>query len=383
MITIFQSLTNLEEWVQSNGWDGYDPYDIKGTKLCLFFGKYRYTRIIMNRLMKRCSIFCRKLFGVKREINAKAMALFARAYLNIYRTNREQQYLEKAKCCLNWLVENPSENYSGLCWGYPFQWQTRLFMPKGTPSGVVTSIAAHAFLDAYEQLKDDEYLEIAKSCCEFITKDLNQDHVAEDQLCFSYTPIDDFHVHNSNLLCASVLLRTYRHSGNKMFKELGIKAIKYTMNHQREDGSWYYWAPPNKLIYNIDNYHTGFVLESLNICRSVLGKEFGYEEQSRKGLKFYVNNLFLSDGAPKIRHNEIYPIDIHSCSQGVITFCELADFAPEYYFYAKKIAQWTIENMQDKKDGHFYYRKYKKWTDKTPYIRWGQAWMLRALSYLV
>jgi len=37
--------------------------------------------------------------------------------------------------------------------------------------------------------------------------------------------------------------------------------------------------------------------------------------------------------------------------------------------------------MQDE-NGYFYYRIYKNYVDRTPYIRWGQAWMLRGLSYL-
>ena len=97
-------------------------------------------------------------------------------------------------------------------------------------------------------------------------------------------------------------------------------------------------------------------------------------------MKFYTDNLFLRDGTPKIRDDSIYPIDIHSCAQGIITFYELVDLEPKYLNMAKKIAEWSIKNMQDKK-GYFYYRIYKNTVDKTPYIRWGQAWMLRALSY--
>ena len=162
---------------------------------------------------------------------------------------------------------------------------------------------------------------------------------------------------------------------------MGIKAINFTVSYQNEDGSWYYWTPPDKLLYNIDNYHTGFVLECLNISRRALKGEFEYESELRKGLEFYANNLFLDDGTPKIRHNSIYPIDIHSCAQAIITFCELADFEPKCLTMAEKVVGWTIENMQDEK-GYFYYRIFKNHVDRTPYIRWGQAWMLRALSYL-
>ena len=158
-----------------------------------------------------------------------------------------------------------------------------------------------------------------------------------------------------------------------------MKAINFTVSHQNEDGSWYYWAPPDKLLYHIDNYHTGFILECLNICRRAL-KDFEYEDELKRGLEFYAENLFLED-IPKFTNKSVYPIDIHSCAQAIITFCEVFDFDARYLSMAEKVARWTINNMQDEK-GYFYYRVYKKYVDKTPYMRWCQAWMLRALSYL-
>ena len=379
---IRQSIDLLDSWVERNGWAGYDPYDIKGMKLFLVLQRNRYTKIFGSSLfLNRFPMFFRKIFRVRKDVNAKAMALFARGYLNLYRKLKDKKYLNKAVFCLNWLMENRSRGYSGFCWGYPFNWQSRIFIPKNTPSGVVTSIAAHAFLDAYEILGDKKYLNIAKSCCNFILNDLNIDIIDTNRICFSYTPLDDFHVHNANLWSASVLLRTYTYIKNKKYKKMGIKAINFTVSYQNVDGSWYYWAPPDKLVYGIDNYHTGFVLECLNIGRRVLGDEFKYEKELMKGLEFYVTNLFLDDGTPKIQHNSIYPIDIHSCAQAIITFCELADFKPKYLSMAEKVAKWTIKNMQDKK-GYFYYRIYKNRVDRMPYIRWGQAWMLRGLSYL-
>ena len=381
MKEVRQSLDLLDRWIERNGWAGYDPYDIKGTKFFLFLQRNRYTNFGSNLLLNRFPMFSRKVFRVKKEINAKAMALFARGYLNLYKKLGNEKYLKKGLFCLNWLMKNPSKGYSGFCWGYPFDWQSRVFIPKGTPSSVVTSTAAHAFLDAYEILGDQKYLEIAKSCCDFILNDLNIDQVDEDKICFSYTPIDNFHVHNANLFSASTLLRTFTYIKNNKYKDMGIKAINFTVSYQNEDGSWYYWTPPDKLLYNIDNYHTGFVLECLNISRRALKGEFEYESELRKGLEFYANNLFLDDGTPKIRHNSIYPIDIHSCAQAIITFCELADFEPKYLSMAEKVVRWTIENMQNE-NGYFYYRIYKNYVDRTPYIRWGQAWMLRGLSYL-
>jgi len=378
-----ERLNKLNVWLEKNGWAGYDPYDIKGMKIFIYLQRNKYTNFGSSFLLNRHPMFFRRLFRVKKQVNAKAMALFARAYLNIYKKTQDENYLKKALVCLNWLIENPSKGYSGYCWGYPFDWQSRMFIPKETPSGVVTSIAAHAFLDAYEVSKDRLYLSIAKGCCKFILKELNIDEVGNDKICFSYTPIDNFHIHNANLFSASVLLRSYVHFKEDKNREMGVKAVNYTVSHQNEDGSWYYWASPDKLLYNTDNYHTGFVLECLNVCRRVLRAEFKYISELRKGLEFYADKLFLDEGTPKTYHNRIYPIDIHGCAQGIITFCELADFEPKYLDMAGKVARWTISNMQDK-EGYFYYKIYKNGkTDKTPYIRWGQAWMLRALSYLV
>ena len=377
-----QPIDLLDRWIEQNGWAGYDPYDIKGMKLFLLLQKNKYTDFGSNLLLNRFPMFSRKVFMVKKEINAKAMALFARGYLNLYKQSGGGKYLNKALSCLNWLMENPSKGYSGFCWGYPFDWQSRVFIPKGTPSGVVTSTAAHAFLDAYEILKDAKYLNIAKSCCDFILNDLNVDIVGENKICFSYTPVDNFHVHNASLFSASTLLRTFTYIQNEKYKGMGVKAINFTVSYQNDDGSWYYWAPPDKLLYNIDNYHTGFVLECLNIGRRVLGEEFKYEDELRKGLEFYATNLFLDDGTPKIRHNTIYPIDIHGCAQAIITFCELSDFEPKYLSMAEKVAVWSIERMQDE-TGCFYYKIYRNRVGKIPYIRWGQAWMLRGLSYTI
>jgi len=381
MKEIRKSLEILDKWVENNGWEGYDPYDIKETKLFLYFQKNRYTAFAADLIVSLFPNLSRKIFRVKKRVIPKAMALFARGYLILYKKLEDKKYLNKALYCLNWLVNNPSKGYSGFCWGYPFDWQSRIFIPKGTPCSVVTSIAAHAFLDAYEILGDKKYLNIAESCCNFMINDLNIDKVDNDKICFSYTPIDNFHVHNANMWVASVLARVYKYTKNEKFKEMCLKATNFTVSYQNEDGSWYYWAPPDKLAYRIDNYHTGFVLECLNIIRRELGDEFKYEEELRNGLKFYKENLFLDDGTPKMTNKRIYPIDIHSCAQAIITFYELSDFEPKYLSMAEKVAKWTIKHMQDEK-GYFYYRIYKYFVDKTPYIRWGQAWMLRALSSL-
>lgn len=380
---INEAQRRLNSWIERNGWAGYDPYDLLGTRPFLAFQKMGLLgRFTARKIANISPLLLRRIFKVKKTINPKAMALFARGYLQLYNRTGHKDSLRNAMYALDWLIQNPSRGYSGFAWGYPFNWQSRVFIPKNTPSGVVTSIVAHAFIDAYEILGDRKYLNVAKSTVNFFLKDLNIDYVDDDRLCFSYTPLDKFHVHNANLWVASILARLWQYwKDNKLLLELSLRAVKYTISDQNKDGSWYYWGPPDERNYVIDNYHTGFVLETLNIIRRVLGDEFQYGRNLKRGLEFYADNFFLSDGAPKMTPSSVYPIDIHSAAQGIITCMELSDFNPTCRKLAKKVAIWTIQNMQDPNEGYFYYRIYKNRVDKIPYIRWGQAWMLRALSY--
>ena len=391
---VLNSLTRLDSWLQRNGWAGYDPYDILDTKFYLPLQDICRKSLLAVPLTKPLFLVkdlfplsARKIFNVKKKINAKAMGLFARAYLKLGRVNKS--YLGKALSCLTILMENRSSGYPRYCWGYPFNWHSRILIPKGTPSGVVTSIVGHSFLDSYEIFGNEMFLKIAESCCNFFLNDLNVDKIDKNKICFSYTPIDMFHVHNANLFCASLLLRTASFNNNRRFTNYAEKAIHFTMFHQRKDGSFYYFAPPDK-VYGllgptIDNYHTGFILECLDVCRRYMDS-FDYEEGIRRGLDYYMENLFLVDGTPRMTNRSTYPIDVHSGAQAISTFAHLWDFEPRCRNMAKKVSMWMISNMQDR-DGHFYYRLYKKgiisYVDKTPYIRWGQAWMLHALSSLL
>jgi len=103
----------------------------------------------------------------------------------------------------------------------------------------------------------------------------------------------------------------------------------------------------------------------------------------QKGLDFYNRELFDENLIPKYTHKSLYPIDIQSLAQAVITYAVISEDMNEYLDKAKKIADWTIANLYDS-EGYFYYRVYKNGSvDKTPYIRWAQSWMLRAVSLII
>lgn len=68
-------------------------------------------------------------------------------------------------------------------------------------------------------------------------------------------------------------------------------------------------------------------------------------------------------------------------AQSILTLLRKADSDPDAAARASQIALWSIDHMQDRQ-GYFYYQAGHWMTHRIPYLRWGQAWMLRALTAL-
>lgn len=377
---IESSLLKLQNWLDNNGWEGFDPYDALNSELiCKLSCNKKILKIIYTQALKRISWNIRSLLKMNPSINPKGMGLFASSYIELFRSTKEKNFLDKAIFCLDWLENNCSAEFSGRCWGYNFDWQSRgFFLPKNTPTIVNTSFISNAFLDAYELFNEKKYLDIAESSCNFIINDLNTTKEGES-ICFSYTPIDKTQVYNASLLGAYLLARVYSHTKDKYLLEIADKAVNFVINHQNPDGSWYYGNAP---FYRwIDGYHSAFVLEYLNDYINI-SENFDLMPMLKKGMEYYKENLFTNNYIPKFRNNSLYPIDIHCCASAIITFTKLKHLHDDNLLWGYKVFNWTVKNMQDK-DGFFYFQKHKFFTNKIPYIRWGQAWMLRAISILL
>jgi hypothetical protein len=106
-----------------------------------------------------------------------------------------------------------------------------------------------------------------------------------------------------------------------------------------------------------------------------------YQSAIRKGLDFYFENQFEPGGKSYWRIPKKYPVEIHNQSQGILTFIRSTE-DPAYHDFANIIADFTIENMQDKRSGYFYYRLLPNYKITIPYMRWSEAWMMLALAEL-
>lgn len=395
MREVERSLKKLVDWLQENGQKGYDPYDVRGCPLFLHPPFIQKPFVdLLNRGIKYSDIFfpifLRRILRIKKERNSKAVGLFTKSYLDLYRITKECKYLEEVRESLSWLERNATRGYKGLCWGYPFDWQWLHFIPKGTPSGVVTSVVGKAFFDYYLFTHDKKYIDYCRSICNFFLHDLNIDIIASDKICFSYTPLDRAYVLNANLFVAEFLIRIGRATKNQIYIKYGHKALNYILSEQNDDGSFYYYGRKNQTLYQlpedvlkrIDNYHTGFILRNLYsiYCMTYDDRLFLSIKQC---LHHYLKNLFEDKTIPKIMPEYIYPVNIHSCAEAILCLSTLLEDFSEGAETLKNVTLWTINEMQTSKGWFIYMIKEKmglKWKIKIPFIRWGQAWMLRALS---
>lgn len=376
---IKSSLAQLRIWCESEGFKGYDPYDGLNSKLfetLPFLSGSRKSRLAWIQLFKRLPFNLRPLFGISKDYNPKALGLFLSGYCNIHKANGDRESLSIISFFVEKLNLLTSKGQSGACWGYNFDWQAKaFFQPKYTPTVVATSFISNALLDAYEVTSDKKLLEMARSSCDFILKDLNRTFDEKGNFAFSYSPLDNSVVFNASLLGSKLLARVFSHTGETELIRTAEKSVAFCCDNQHSDGSWNYGTA--EFHKWIDNFHTGYNLECISDYIKFSGDD-SYEENIQKGFDFYLKSFFTDQGLSKYYDNSLYPIDIHAPAQLIITLSRLGKL-PENKDLAVKVLNWTIDNMQSEK-GYFYYQKNKFFTSKIPYIRWAQAWMFYALS---
>ena len=379
-------IEKVTESAKKDNYKGYNKHDgLNSPIMRTLTFPHSFLRLCGIQLIMRSPINLRPLFMVPKTINAKGMALWTTTYLNLFNLQEDEAYLDSAKQCLDWLLDNnSSKGYSGLCWGYPYPWQdVGFFAPKGMPNCIVSCFVGRALLQAYEITKNEEYLLAARSLCDFFLNDLTKIQDNKEMLCLSYAPVKmDWVVMDTSALSAIVIAKTGKYLGDDKLLNTARRLMNYVVDKKTEYDAWYYSHPPERSHITHDNYHTGYIVDAiLDYTNTTGNKEFF--DAYLPGLKYYQDNLFESDGAPRWMNDKQYPYDIHGSAQGIISFSKAAEIDSSYYNQAIKCTEWVVDNMYLEKEARFYYQKRPLYTTKFTLLRWCNAWMCRALSELL
>lgn len=374
-IELLEATRALESWGSQRNWLGSDPYDgLNTTRLLTPLRRWRHGRHVLTQVVKRSPIDLRPLLGIPAARSSAALAHMVSAYsLNGFlppeeasaKLDRALRLLESLRC----------EGFEEPCWGYHFDVQTRVFFyPRGAPNTIATSFAGAALLDAYESGHDAALLERAEAVGDFFLRHVPQTP-GRPGAYFGYLVGDRTPIHNANMLVCALLARLASHTDRDDFTRAATAGVAYTVAHQHFDGSWRYAEQPR--LGWIDNFHTGYVLESLLTCHEA-GIASADASALVRGLDFYRHNLFLEDGTPKYTTTSTYPVDIQCVAQAIQTFA----LAERHRDQAWKVFSYAMEHMR-RPDGSFYFQHRRLWSNPISHVRWGAAPMLLALTHLL
>lgn len=369
---LFQrSLARLRAWLEENDYAGIEPHDALTSPLFRKtpLGRSQFLRLAALQGLRRLPVDMRPLLGVHPHINAVSLGWALSGYAVI----DDDDARRRIDWALATLKELEIPGYSGACWGYYFDWQTRKGLkPAHAPIIVSTSFIGIGLIDIYEKYGREDCLQWGRSACDFIINDLNRTP-GKNGFCFSYSPSDHECVFNATMLGAELLARVGKATGEMELIEMARETVRFVMDHQAKNGSWPYGIGENWQF--IDNFHTGYVLCSLKRYIESSGDEL-YRGGLINGWRFYRDHFFLNGYVPKYYHDRPMPVDAHAAAESIVTLLEFDDIET-----AARVAEWTINNMQTE-EGYFIYQIHRRFTNRIPYLRWSNAYMLQALARL-
>lgn len=377
---VLDSLHRVGEWVETHSYQGFEPFDGLSSFLRpLTFGNLFLDRAL-TQIVRRSAVNLRPILGIKPLDSTIGRGYMASGYLIMLRQTGLPEYEQKARACLEWLIENRSPGSKEFSWGKHFDFASRGGRyPRLEPITVWTSLIGMAFLEGYEGLGEEKYLDVAESVCRWIVA------LAKNEMptgiCLSYTGSGsgECTIHNHNMLAAAMLARMAKYRGRKEFIGVAERAMHYSCSCQLPSGGWYYGEEP--MNHWIDNFHTGYNLDSIQYYIESSGDTI-YMPALRRGLVFYMAHFFDQEGRPRYYSDRAFPVESQCISQSIETLTRLAPIDPSALALACKVAMWAIQNMQDR-EGFFYYRQGRLVRSRTPMLHWSQATMYKALALLL
>src|SRR5690625_6520489 len=99
--------------------------------------------------------------------------------------------------------------FSGVCWGYDFDWEARdATIPEYHPNVVATAIVSNGLYEAWKITGIRRLKELVISSADFVTTDLKRTYQG-DSFYFSYSPFDTQQVLNASMKGVRILSQVY------------------------------------------------------------------------------------------------------------------------------------------------------------------------------
>src|SRR5690625_5083340 len=377
-MTLEKSVLKLEHYARARQYRGYDPYDALRSpifKLPLLKSN-KALRFGSQQFVKRFPLSLRPLLLVPKGLNPVSLGLFIQGYAYLckgFPAHKEDCYciIQEQAEYLESLIPRGSP---AACWGYDLDWAARrTTIPAYQPTVVATGIGSNGLYEVWKITGIRRLKELVISSAEFVTTDLKRTYHG-DSVYFSYSPFDPQQVLNASMKGVRILSQVYSLTEDERLKQQADLAARFVIHLQRPDGSWGYSLAKQR--GRVVNHHTGYILDCLDVYIRHCNVP-SYDEHLYLGYENYKKHFLLESGRPKFHSETTYPADSSSAAQSLLTLTRFGDLQR-----AEETARWTVDHMQAD-NGSFYFRKFKRYTIKTPFMRWSNAWMFASMGYLL
>jgi hypothetical protein len=313
-----------------------------------------------------------------------ADAHYAMGFAFLHEATGNSAHLERAIHFLLELQKSRAQGFEEYCWGYPFDWVTRNgVMARQTPLITSTPYMWEAFLQVHRIAPRAEWRDVLESIARHASNDIKDFPTSNRASSCSYSPFDKGGVINAAAYRSFLLTSASRALG---VPEYGVKAdrnLRFVLENQSPDGSWPYAVDGVRGF--VDHFHTCFVMKALAKIHAISG-DAETLEALRKGVAYYLANLFGPGGMPKpfsrAPRMTMYKCELYDCAESINLCLLLRDHFPELEKTLRTVASGIMENWI-KPDGSFRSRKLHFGWDNVPMHRWAQSQMFRSLAFLL
>ena len=163
---------------------------------------------------------------------------------------------------------------------------------------------------------------------------------------------------------------------NPQWIDLANQATSYVLRNFKKEGCLHYFGDEQNQPTENDVYHSGYEIRMLFRIAELSSRD-DVKNAAENYLSYFVNSYFDKKGI-KFKKSHQLPIDVTGCAEAITTLSLHANEQGEKALH--QLMKFMINKFQSN-NGAFYYRVLKTgFLIKTPYVRWGQAWMFYALS---
>lgn len=383
-MTIEDTLRELLRWLDRHGLASYDPVDILESPVIrrLTFGNQFAERVVLQ-LSKRIPLNVRPLLGIEPHLSSQTLALItsARAWQHVAGWPSVDE--ETVRRAARSLIQDRLGPGDSWVWGLKLHFSTRFVQASpSTPNLFQTTNAIHALLDAYQATGDGEFADAARLAVDACATHLGFVSTTAGRYC-RYYPGMDTPVYNVNALLSAACWRLHCLDIGSAGRQAAWadEILGYVLKGQRSSGAWPYAADPAGQW--VDGYHTGYILEALGYflessMQSVVVRPL------EAGIRYFVRALMDPDGCPRHFDRSRYPIDVQNCAQAIQTIARLLPRGGLSTALLERAVDCVGRELfipDNQGGGYFAALRRPHLTNKTPYVRWGEAPMVLALTH--